>query len=595
MSAPTLDRLNRHCHKLAMSRDESDGDLLSRFIAGDDAAFAAILERHGPLIRGVCRRILRDDHLADDAFQTVALVLARNAGRIRRRGSLASWLFGTAHRVAGQMQRSQARRRRREQVAAVCRPDAISAAKPWDDLLAVVDEELAQLPDRHRAPLIACYFHGRTQDEAARELGTSLSTLRRRLDEGRDLLRRRLGRRGVELSAALLTAGLLRETVAAELIQTATSAASRYAVTGVAPSALAGFVNPVSGARTVVYSILAAALVAGAIAAGVLSGKRSPAETPPGGADAKPKADAVEAPLPEGAAARVGSTRWRPGGWAWAMSWSPDRKTLATYGHAGGLCTLDAATGKLLRRYDLGLKDYPVGDIRFTDDGKSVAIIDYLGYRVVDLTTGKNAVHFPWERDVSRIFTDIFLSPDGKTFLTCDNIDLNLYRCSDRSLVWTAKVAGKWTAGAAFSPDGKRVVVPDRDQALKVRDAATGKVEFELKSDQKKISNVVFSPDGRLLATLGWWDSREVVVWDLESKKPIATVPDVGMGMTRAVFSSDNALLVVAGGTDDTFIIDVKTGKIVRKFRTWPSTLSLAFEPDGKTIYCGSNDGCITR
>src|SRR5207248_136276 len=157
-----------------------------------------------------------------------------------------------------------------------------------------------------------------------------------------------------------------------------------------------------------VYSILAATILAGAIAAGVLGGKPSPANPPPG--YAKPKVESLEAPLPDGAAARVGSTRWRPGGWVWAMSWSPNRKTLATYGHAGGLCTLDAATGKLLRRYDLGLKDYPNGDIRFTDDGKGVAVIDHLGYRVIDLATGKNAVHHPWDRDMSRVFTDVFLS-----------------------------------------------------------------------------------------------------------------------------------------------------------------------------------------
>src|SRR5207249_367047 len=108
-----------------------------------------------------------------------------------------------------------------------------------------------------------------------------------------------------------------------------------------------------------------------------------------------------------------------------------------------------------------------------------------------------------------------------------------------------------------------------RDQALKVRDAATGKVEFELKSEQKKISNVAFSRDGRLLAILGWWESHETVIWDLETKKPVATIPDTGIGMTRAAFSPDNALLVVGGGTDDTFIIDVKTGKVVRKMRTW--------------------------
>jgi RNA polymerase sigma factor (sigma-70 family) len=190
-----------------------DRALLARFAdRRDQPAFEQLVKRHGGLVFGVCRRAVRDRHLAEDAFQAVFLVLARDPGRAAGAASVGGWLFGVARRVGLAARRHEIRRerrdaRRREQGA----PPESHPPAPRDDfgdLLHALDEELAALPEDLRAALVACFLEERTQDEAARELGWSLSTLRRRLDRGKDLLRARLARRGAALAVGFLTAAL---------------------------------------------------------------------------------------------------------------------------------------------------------------------------------------------------------------------------------------------------------------------------------------------------------------------------------------------------------------------------------------------------
>lgn len=202
-SGNTWDRVYRVLTEAEL-RERPDRELLERYAtARDDAAFAAILDRHGPLVRGVCLRAARDPHLAEDAFQVTFLVLARKASSLRRSGSLANWLFGVARRLAKKSLVSELEQRRKDRRAAAGRPEAAAPGAALDEVMAVLDEELARLPERYRAPLLACYHHGRTRDEAARDLGWNVRTLRRRLDKGRELLRARLAARGATLSAGL--------------------------------------------------------------------------------------------------------------------------------------------------------------------------------------------------------------------------------------------------------------------------------------------------------------------------------------------------------------------------------------------------------
>lgn len=184
-----------------------DRALLARFAErADQAAFEYLVKRHGPLVLGVCRRAVRDSHLAEDAFQAVFLVLARDPGRASSAASVGGWLFGIARRVALAARRRETRRERREAVRA--QESTVPPQSNFAELLSVLDEELGALPEDCRAALVVCFLQERTQDEAARELGWSLSTLRRRLERGKELLRARLAGRGITLGAGLLGMGL---------------------------------------------------------------------------------------------------------------------------------------------------------------------------------------------------------------------------------------------------------------------------------------------------------------------------------------------------------------------------------------------------
>jgi RNA polymerase sigma factor (sigma-70 family) len=193
-----------------------DHELVSRFVeAGDQAAFTVLVQRHGPMVYGVCQRLLEHGHDAEDAFQATFLVFARKARSIRKQASVSCWLYGVASRVAANLRRKTARERRHETVDNAV-PSVADADVSWREVRGVLDEELAKLPERLRLPVVLCYLDGKTRDEAAQELGWSESTLRGRLERGRDLLRGQLTSRGVTLSAALL-ASLLTENAASAL------------------------------------------------------------------------------------------------------------------------------------------------------------------------------------------------------------------------------------------------------------------------------------------------------------------------------------------------------------------------------------------
>src|SRR5262249_53529694 len=149
-----------------------DADLLERFaVRGDEAAFEALVRRFGPMVLGVCRRILGDAHDAEDAFQATFLALAKKARGVRKRGAVGSWLYGVAYRTASRARADAAGRQSRERQAPL--PPAADPVQEAirHDLQAVLDEEMNRLPKKYRSPLVLCYLEGRTNAEAARELG----------------------------------------------------------------------------------------------------------------------------------------------------------------------------------------------------------------------------------------------------------------------------------------------------------------------------------------------------------------------------------------------------------------------------------------
>jgi RNA polymerase sigma factor (sigma-70 family) len=186
----------------------SDRELLQRFGANqDEAAFTALVQRYGPLVLRVAGRVSRQRQDVEDVFQATFLVLARKAVTIRDPDSLSCWLYGVAHRLAVKMKVRASQRKRR------VLPAARTPADPAVETMAlefctILDEELKRLPAKYQAPLLLCGLEGQTRDEAARQLGWTLATFKRRLETGRQLLRQRLARRGL-ISSAALCASLL--------------------------------------------------------------------------------------------------------------------------------------------------------------------------------------------------------------------------------------------------------------------------------------------------------------------------------------------------------------------------------------------------
>jgi RNA polymerase sigma factor (sigma-70 family) len=186
----------------------SDGQLLGHFVATrDEAAFAALVRRHGPMVLGVCRRVLHDFHHAEDAFQATFLVLARKAASLPPTDSLGGWLHGVAYHTAMRAGAAVGRRRAREKpMDDVPHPEVAPAeARDW---LPLLDREISLLPEKYRAAIVLCDLEGRSRGEAARRLGIAEGTLSSRLARGRTLLAKRLARRGVAPAGGALAAAM---------------------------------------------------------------------------------------------------------------------------------------------------------------------------------------------------------------------------------------------------------------------------------------------------------------------------------------------------------------------------------------------------
>jgi RNA polymerase sigma factor (sigma-70 family) len=217
-----------------------DGQLLDGFkTTQEQVAFATLVRRHGPMVLNVCRRVLHNDSDADDTFQATFLILARKAGGIGKRQALAAWLHKVAYRVALQSRADRAARQGHEQEAPARLGEDPLAAITARELLTVLDEELLGLPERLRAPLILCYLEEQTQENAAKFLRLSERTLRRRLEQGREALRRRLERRGLALPAAFLAAATLQRSAEAALPALLVSSTVKAAVRAAAGDTLA--------------------------------------------------------------------------------------------------------------------------------------------------------------------------------------------------------------------------------------------------------------------------------------------------------------------------------------------------------------------
>jgi RNA polymerase sigma factor (sigma-70 family) len=243
MTTGTLGGLLRHLRQASLLQDSlTDGRLLEDFISRrDDAAFTALLRRHGPMVWGVCRRTLTNDADAEDAFQATFLVLVRKAASLARRAAVANWLYGVARRTALKAKAMNLSRRAKERAAgAIPRPAA--EEEIWQELLPRLDDELSRLPDRYRTAIVLCDLEGMTVRDAAGRLRCPQGTVASRLARGRALLARRLARRGPALSGAVLAAAFTRGAASAGMppprVVAFTTRAAKLAAAGQTAGAL---------------------------------------------------------------------------------------------------------------------------------------------------------------------------------------------------------------------------------------------------------------------------------------------------------------------------------------------------------------------
>jgi len=604
-----------------------DCDLLAAFAAGrDQAAFATLVRRHGPLVWAVACRHAADPHAAEDAFQATFLTLARLAGRLAGPRPLAGWL----HTVAVRFARKTRRFARRHRQAAVREP--ADPRSPLDELtarelLAIADDEIHRLPDRYRLPIVLCGLAGLARDEAAAELGWSFDALKGRLERGRELLRRRLAARGVTLPAAFGAALLVLESVPAELRAATVRAAIRFAagpVPGRAATLATGMARPVGWAG---YGwAIATATVALGLGLGLAGGLGGPGDSPvpPTRPPQAPSAsaDRYGDPLPDGALLRLGTVRFRHGNRLNCVAYTPDGKTIASGGF-GRIMLWEADTGKPLGSLVRTVSAPPAPGrllesqpehghtfgLAFTPDGKRLLSAG-------SPSAGRDRGHVVfwdlgerrWKQAVEHLeargthwMRAVAVSPDGRTAAAgTDAGDLLLLDANTQKTIATAKTDG--VAGLSFAPDGKTLAVANYHRVV-LLNAANGTEVNRLEAGRAR--QVVFAPDGKSVWGGGggepvFGNKEEPATirrWDLGTGTAVQTF-ETGPGMLLALALSPDGKTLASGGMGiGPTLWDTTTGKATdldspaRRLR--PTVSGLAFAPDGKTLAVADSNGRV--
>jgi RNA polymerase sigma factor (sigma-70 family) len=238
MATSSMNWVIQHLRKAALLREGAeltDGQLLEGFVRRREAAALEVLvQRHAPMVWGVCRRIAQNHHDAEDAFQATFLVLVRKAAAIMPRRMVANWLYGVARQTALKARATRAKRQARErQVTSMPEPEAVERHDLWPALQSLLDEELSRLPDKYRVAIVLCDLEGKTRKEAAGQLGVPDGTLAARLARARTMLAKRLARHGLAVSGEML-APVLSQKAASATAPAAVMTSTIKAVTSVA-------------------------------------------------------------------------------------------------------------------------------------------------------------------------------------------------------------------------------------------------------------------------------------------------------------------------------------------------------------------------
>jgi RNA polymerase sigma factor (sigma-70 family) len=589
----------------ATRTDQSDRELVEQFLArGDEATFETLVRRHGPMVYRVCWRVLQHAQDAEDAFQAAFLLLAEKLRTVRKRESLASWLHGVAHRVALYAKGQAARRRRHEQNAPP--QPTPSDEVTWKEFRAVLDSEMGQLSEKWRLPLILCYLEGRTHDEAAGQLKWSKNTLRRRLDEGREALGRRLRRRGVwpatAFSAVLLSDCVVAAALPPRLIDSTVGIAARVAAgqaaMTVASAKVGALIEGVHKAMLLTKLKLATAVLLvsfAVLALGALVGVPAlTAELPQ--VPERGKSAGQQHGNPQDVRKPIAV---RDNAFLRQLAWSADGTTVATVAitfdivevtdsdgnnpqklqvPTGTLKLWDPSTGKLQR--ELKQEQYTdIDALAFSSDKETVAFVTSRSFAppvavprrqqpdigMLDAKTWKPKY---WVEDVNlarvQHWSAAVFSPDGKR-LALGGYQLGycvkLWDVQNKKLLGGTKSRESKPVAdpsqpvdpdyktavtcLAFSPDGKMLAAGDRDAKIRLFDGMTGEAKGVLDDHRGRVTGVAFPADGKTLLSTS--EDKTVKIWDIPSGKVRKTLEGHKGEILSAALSADGKLLATAG------------------------------------------------
>jgi RNA polymerase sigma factor (sigma-70 family) len=497
--------------------DLTDGQLLERYFTGRDAqAFEALVCRHGPMVLGVCQRILRNEADAEDAFQAVFLVLVRKASSIRPRSMISNWLFGVAHKTALKAQAMIRKRRAKEQVAATKAKPGTDLEAAFPALLRLLDGELSRLPDKYRVPIVLCGLEGKTIKEAARQLGWPQGTVGTRLARGRSLLARRLARIGVPLSAGLLTALLSQQWATASVspaLVLATAQAARLYAAGQAATAGGVSAKVAALAEGVLNTMFLTKLeitVVVLLTLGVLGAGLGLWAQPGVSQAAGPKAIGSQEKTPDEARPnekkdedepKTKPKRPEPGEIA--------QPAMMPLGHGKGAVTAAAFSP----------------DVKFVATGHAD-----LTLRIWNLSTGREHKRIKYEEPVPNgrldsTPTGVAFTADGKRLVClCGEGMMYSWDANTERVVWKTNLGGASRSRKnmmAASADGSRLVTAFSFTSS--RGPASSTYVFDMRTGKRlpgggtaighTIRGLACSPDGKLIATAG--EEGTVYLWDI--------------------------------------------------------------------------------
>jgi RNA polymerase sigma factor (sigma-70 family) len=594
----------------------TDGQLLEAFVrGGEEAAFEALLRRHGPMVLGVCRRVLGNDADAEDAFQATFFVLFRKAAALRRTGPLGNWLYGVAHRTALGARSARVKRRAKEEARRTMAVPQPPAEDTWREVQAVLDQELSRLPEYYRVPIVLCDLEGKSRKDAAHQLGWPIGTVSGRLARGRVLLARRLARHGLAVSGGALAVALKTHATVACVPRPLHLATLEAVAAGVVPDRVAALARGVFQAMLLTKLKIATVCLLGLVALGlvvcrVLAGPASPAA---GGAGPEPQGGAPARP-----AAQDGVKVVKIGNRVNSVAYCHDGRSLAVI-LWNGAPNLDTQTSSVVLwdlqkgKAEKTLEQFGEGRLQFrhlasSRDGTAVAAsatevgkVNYGAVRAWEARTGKLVGTFELGNQVDGA---VALSADGKKVAggTCitGNGELTVWDVASAKVLQRLEADRMEYFAAAFSEDGKWVAAGgrhgtglDKTNKVVVWDVTTGKVKHEWHDPTMAgaVVAVAFSPDGKELAAGGVNDAT-VRVWDVKTGKVnhllnahevqgLAYSPD---GRTLATAGNDHKVILWDVGKENARATLQGHGHIV---------MGIAFAPDGRTLASGGLDATL--